>query len=48
MEAESRKLLNIMYHKSNYFISEPFPDQVHKRDPEVIIEKHGWLVLKYL
>lgn len=41
-------MLNIMYHDSNYFISEPFPDKVHKRDPDVLIDKHIWLVLKYM
>ena len=37
-----------MYHDSDYYISEPFPDKVHKRDPDVIVEKHIWLVLKYM
>ena len=37
-----------MYHNGTYYIHEPFPDQRHKRDPELIIEKHCWLVLKYM
>jgi len=48
VEAENSKLLNIMYHDGAYFIHEPFPDTNHKRDPDLIIEKHCWLVLKYL
>jgi len=48
LEAESKKMINIMYHDGNYFIHEPFPDKHHKRDPDLIIEKHCWLVLKYL
>ena len=47
-EAESKKLLNVMYHDGDYYICEPFPDKRHKRDPDLIIEKHCWLVLKYL
>ena len=37
-----------MYHDDSYYIHEPFPDKVHKRDPDLIIEKHCWLVLKYM
>ena len=40
--------MNIMYHDGSYFLHEPFPDKNHKRDPDLIIEKHCWLVLKYL
>lgn len=47
-EAEREKLVNIMYHKGSYFVQEPFPDIVHKRDPDLIIEKHCWKVIKYL
>jgi len=48
MEAERRKLINIMFHDGDYYLHEPFPDKVHKRDPDLIIEKHCWLVLKYM
>ena len=37
-----------MYHEGAYYLYEPFPDKMHKRDPDLIIEKHCWLVLKYL
>ena len=47
-EAERKKLMNIMYHGGQYFIQEPWPDKVVKRDPDVIIEKHMWIVLRYL
>ena len=47
-EVESKKLLNIMYHDGDYYVAEPFADKVHKRDPDLIIEKHCWLVLKYM
>ena len=45
---EAQKLMQIMYHDGNYYLHEPFPDKKHKRDPDLIIEKHCWLVLKYL
>ena len=45
---ENAKLINIMYHDGSYYLHEPFPDKNHKRDPDLIIEKHCWLVLKYL
>ena len=45
---ESQKLMQIMYHDGYYYLHEPFPDKKHKRDPDLIIEKHCWLVLKYL
>ena len=45
---ENQKLMNIMYHNGSYYLHEPFPDKNHKRDPDLIIEKHCWLVLKYL
>ena len=48
LEAERRKLVNIMYHDGNYFVHEPQPDKEHKRDPDLIIEKHCWLVLKFM
>ena len=47
-EDESKKLMNIAFHQGNYFIQEPFPDKNHKRDPDLIIEKHCWMVLKYM
>ena len=37
-----------MYHEGQYFICEPNPDKVVKRDPDLIIEKHCWIVLKYM
>ena len=48
MEAESKKLMNVMFHNGAYYVHEPFPDKQHKRDPDLIIEKHCWLVVKYL
>ena len=48
MEAESKKLMNVMFHNGAYYVHEPFPDKHHKRDPDLIIEKHCWLVVKYL
>lgn len=48
LRAEKEKLVNIMFHDGSYYVHEPFPDKVHKRDPDLIIEKHCWLVLKYL
>lgn len=47
-DAESKKLMNIAYHDGQYYIQEPFPDTMHKRDPDLIIEKHCWFVLKYM
>ena len=37
-----------MYHDGQYFICEPNPDKAVKRDPDLIIEKHCWIVLKYM
>ena len=48
METESKKLMNVMFHNGAYYVHEPFPDKQHKRDPDLIIEKHCWLVVKYL
>ena len=45
---EKDKLINVMHHQGRYFLQEPFPDEVHKRDPDLIIEKHCWQVVKYL
>ena len=37
-----------MYNRGKYFICEPFADKAFKRDPDLIIEKHLWIVLKYM
>jgi len=46
--AEDKKLLNIIYDHGNYYVSEPNGDHYIPRDPDLIIDKHCWLVLKFL
>ena len=48
IDAENRKLLNIMYHEGTYWIQEGQADRVWKRRPEFLIDKQCWLVLKFL
>ena len=48
MEAEKQKLINVMFHDDSYYLHEPFPDEIHKRDPDLIIEKHCWHVVKFM
>ena len=37
-----------MYHNGDYFLQEPFPDAIIKREPDMIIEKLCWKVLKFM
>ena len=37
-----------MYHEGEYYIHEPNGDKKVLRDPDLIIEKHIWTVLKFL
>ena len=37
-----------MYHEGKYFIQEPWADRKFTKDPDVIIEKHIWLVLRFM
>ena len=48
LKAEKAKLLNLIYDKGEYFIHEPSGDKRVTRDPDLIIEKHCWFVLKFL
>ena len=48
LKAEKAKLLNLIYDKGDYFIHEPSGDKRVTRDPDLIIEKHCWFVLKFL
>lgn len=47
-EAEKKKLLNLVFHNGDYFVSEPSGDSYVPRDPDLIIEKHCWLIVKFL
>ena len=48
IEAERSKLVNVMYHNNRYYVQEPWADRKFSRAPEVVIDKHLWLILKYL
>lgn len=48
IEAERKKLVNVIYHDKKYFVQEPWPDKVMKRDPDLIIEKHLWIILRFM
>ena len=48
IDAEKQKLINVMFHDDSYYLQEPFPDEIHKRDPDLIIEKHCWHVVKFM
>lgn len=37
-----------MYNDGDYLISEPNSDKQIVRDPDLIIEKHCWLIIKFL
>lgn len=45
--AEKLKLLNIMYNEGTYYLSEPNRDKFIMRDPDLIIEKHCWYIIKF-
>lgn len=47
-ETENNKLINVVYHEGEYYIHEPNGDKKVVRDPDLIIEKHIWTVLKFL
>ena len=48
IEAERRKLVNVIYHNDRYYVQEPWADRKFSRAPEVVIDRHLWLILKYL
>ena len=48
LEAEKRKLLNIIYHQGKYFIAEPYADSTFKKEPDNIIDNYTWLVLRFM
>ena len=37
-----------MYHNDRYYVQEPWADRKFSRAPEVVIDRHLWLILKYL
>ncbi len=41
-------MLNIVYDKGDYYIHEPGGDRPVSRDPDVIIDKHCWLVTRFM
>ena len=47
-EAEKKKLINLVYHNGDYYVSEPNGDNYVPRDPDLIIEKHCWQIVKFL
>ena len=46
--AESKKLVNVVFDKGTYYISEPNGDQYVPRDPDLIIDKHCWYIIRFL
>lgn len=47
-EAESRKLLNVIYHDEKYNVMEPLADRFWRHTPDVLIDRKIWLVLRFL
>lgn len=47
MRTEQQKLLNIVYHQGEYFVHEPSGDKRIPRDPDLIIDKHLWQILRF-
>ena len=45
---ETNKLINVIYHQNDYYVHEPNGDKHIVRDPDLIIEKHCWTILKFL
>lgn len=41
-------MINVIYHEGKYFLQEPFPDDLHRRDPDLIIDKHCWKVVRFM
>ena len=48
VEAYKERLINILYHDGIYYLQEPFHGRKHRREPDVVIEKQCWVILKYL
>ena len=48
MDAERSKLVNVIYHNDRYYVQEPWADRKFSRAPEVVIDRHLWIILKYL
>ena len=48
MRTEREKLMNVLYHQGDYYLQEPHPDEYHKRDPDLIIDRRCWHVVRYL
>lgn len=46
--AEAKKLLNVVYDRGTYYISEPNGDHYVPRDPDLIIDKHCWYIIRFL
>ena len=44
---EQKKILNVVYHQGDYFIHEPSGDKRVPRDPDLIIDKHIWEILRF-
>ena len=38
----------MIYHQGDYYVHEPNGDKKIIRDPDLIIEKHCWMILKFL
>ena len=46
-KVENRKILNLIFHEGDYFIHEPYGDKKIPKDPDLIIDKHLWNVLRF-
>ena len=40
--------MNLVFHSGSYFVSEPNGDTYVPRDPDLVIEKLCWLIVKFL
>ena len=41
-------MLGVIYHEGRYFVQEPWADRVFRKDPDSAIEKHAWLILRFM
>jgi len=48
VEVEKKKLVNVVYHQGEYFVTEPNGDLHVPRDPDLVIDRHCWLIIKLL
>ena len=47
IEVEKKKLINVLFHQGEYYVTEPNGDMNVPRDPDLVIDRHCWLIIKF-